>query len=145
MKRSFIVGLALVSAGLIGCSSQQSKAPHISTMLLEETGQNGRACIRSHRIRGYGVLKHNVVSIDGHRDYYLATVLPGCFSLDTSFQAGFKGNFGEVCGGSNDRILSGGDSCTIRHIFKFDDRKQAFATYDSIIEKRKALIEAESP
>jgi hypothetical protein len=145
MKLYSLLGLALLCTGLIGCSNQQSKAPHISTMLIEETGQNGRACVRSSRIRGYGILKHDVISIDGHRDYFLATVRPGCLSLSTSIQAAFSGDFGEVCGGINDKIISGGDSCTIRHIFKFDDRKQAFAVYESTLEKRKALKEADNP
>jgi len=141
MKTVLVSSMAIAIA-LSACSSNPSKksVPDVSTMLRQETGQNGRACIRQSEILGFGTPKHNVVSIDGNRKYYIATVLPGCNSLDTAFAAAFKGGFGEVCGGTGKMQLRN-EHCTIRDIFEFKNRDQAFATLNKVMTERKALQE----
>jgi len=108
----------------------------MATMLREATGQNGRACVRLADIRSYGVLKHDVVSINAFNGYYLATVLPGCLDLQSSIGALFRGSFGEVCGGAMNRIVTDDDQCLINQVFEFEDRDEAFAIFDSILERR---------
>lgn len=139
MKVSMFFGSAALAAVLASCAST-GNVPKVGQMLRETTGQNGRACIRQNEIQSYGVLKDNVISIDsldGH--YYLATVLPGCVDLQTSVHALFSGNFGEICGQTADSIVTGGDRCSINQIFEFDNRKEAFDTYNQILEKRKSM------
>lgn len=140
MKVLMFLGSAALAAVLASCASTGSKVPRIGQMLKETTGQNGRACIRLSDIQSYGVLEDNVVSIDSMTgDYYLATVLPGCVDLQASVRTLFSGDFGEICGQTADSIVTGGDRCTINQIFEFDNRKEAFATYDEIVERRKSL------
>ena len=140
MKGLMSFGAMVFVTLLTACASTGSGKPKMGAMLGETTGQNGRACIRQGDIRGYGVLKGDVISIDGFRNYYLATVLPGCNDLQTSVGAMFSGGFGEVCGGGMDAIAtSGGDHCTINKIYKFENRDQAMALYKETFDKREAL------
>lgn len=137
--KSFAIAAGVVL--LAGCATGRD-VPRIGTMLAEETGQNGRACVRLGDIRSYGVLGHDVVSIDGTKNYYLATVLPGCNDLQSSVRSLFSGGFGEVCGRTMNKIVTGGDSCVINQMFEFKSREEAFAAYNAILEKRKALQES---
>ncbi|MDQ2075199.1 DUF6491 family protein [Marinimicrobium sp. ABcell2] len=129
--------LVLSACGLFG----REEVPTMSNALLETTGQNGRACVRSTDIRGYGVLKHDVMSIDGRRNYYLATMLPGCQAMGTTPRAGFESDFGEVCGGGRGTVHIGGEECTIRHLFRFDNRQEAFAAHEQAVELRREARE----
>jgi hypothetical protein len=36
------------------------------------------------------------------------------------------------------KIVTGGEQCVIGQMFEFENRKEAFATYNSILEERKA-------
>lgn len=141
MKKLTGFCITLFAALLTSCATMGNDVPRMGSMLRETTGQNGRACVQLHDIQSYGVLKNNVVSIDALRGYYLATVLPGCNDLDTSLRALFKGSFSEVCGGTTNKIATRRDSCTIDQMFEFKNRDEAFAAYNSTLEKRKELKE----
>lgn len=145
MKGLKILSAAACAATLAACASTGRDVPRLGTMLSDGTGQNGRACIRLGDIQGYGVLKDDIVSIDGVRNYYLATVLPGCNDLPTSIGILFSGDFGEICGQTMDRIVTGGDQCVINQVFEFEDREEAFATYRAIREQREALKDGREP
>lgn len=127
--------LLLAGCGVFG----ERSTPSFYDVLQEEAGQNGRACVRQSDIRGYGVLERDVVSIDARRNYYLATMLPGCNALSTSPRALFEGRFSEVCGGGRSTVRAGGDECTIRQIFEFDDREQAFEVHRNAVETHQEL------
>jgi hypothetical protein len=140
MKRLMSFGAVVFAALLAACASTGAGKPKMGEMLGNATGQNGRACVRQSDIRGYGVLKGDVISIDGARKYYLATVLPGCADLQTSVGAMFSGGFGEVCGGGmNSLATSGGDRCVIAKIYEFESREQALAVHKATLDQRKAL------
>lgn len=138
--------LLMFSASLLtlsACANMgDGQVPSMSQLLMDATGQKGRACVRKGDIQGYGVLDNNWVSIDGMRDYYLASVLPGCQSLSTSPRALFESRFYEVCGGGSGRLHTDGESCTIQHIFEFDNREEAFAAWRAAEEERERLLEA---
>jgi len=118
-------------------------APPFYKVLAETLEENGRACVRHSDIRGYGVLDHDVISIDARRAYYLATVMPGCNALNTSPTALFEERFSEVCGGGMHKLYTGGDHCTIRQIFEFDSREAAFEAHGKAVEAYDALRDAE--
>jgi hypothetical protein len=138
-----VISAAACVAMLAGCATGRD-VPRVSRMLAEEIPQNGRACVRLGDIRSYGVLEDNVVSIDGTRNYYLATVLPGCNDLQTSVRSLFSGGFGEICGQSMNKIATGGDSCTINKLYEFKSRDEAFAVYNAVLQKREALKKGQS-
>lgn len=142
MKMLYSAIASLMFVFLTACSTNQGSLPQFDSMLLEASGQNGRACVRSHDIDGYGTLKHRVISIDGGRKYYLATLMPGCNTVETSMAALFAGGFGEICGGGRDKIVTRDDHCQIKHMFEFESREDAFALYDELSEKRKEMQEA---
>lgn len=142
MKFLTFVCFAGVLVGLNACATRGPDVPSMSEKLRESTGQNGRACVRDMEVRGYGVLRNNVLSIDGGRRYYLATVLPGCTDMSTSARAFFSGSFGEICGQSMHRMVTRDSSCTINQVFRFDDREQAFAVYNEVLERREELRSA---
>jgi hypothetical protein len=134
--------LAIIAcASFVSCSSSGVNLPSYDELLKVETQQNGRACIRQHNIRGYGILDDEVVSISasGKNRYYLATTLLQCHSLQMSFAAGFKGGFSEICGGGRDKILTNEESCPIKSIFEFNSREEAFTAFDKIVEIRQEL------
>lgn len=144
MKLLRTFATAAVVAGLTACAQMGERdMPSVDRMLSENTGQNGRACVRLSDIQSYGVLEDNLVSINGRRDYYLATVLPGCVDLQTSMRALFSGDFGEVCGQTMDRVVTQDDQCTINHIYQFDNRDEAFAAYHEVLERRKEMTETD--
>lgn len=120
-----------------GCASTGSK-PDLSAALREVTDQNGRACIRTSRIKGYGVRSSHALNIDASPDYYIATLRPGCHDLPTSAAALFAGDLFEVCGGRFDNIVTRDGRCTIGQIFRFDSRDAAFQAYDAAEQWREA-------
>ncbi len=138
MKGLMSFGAMAFAAFLAACASTGG-GKHMGEMLANSTGQNGRACIRQGDIRGYGVLKGDVISIDGSRSYYLATVMPGCTDLQTSVGALFSGGFGEICGGGMDRVVTGANHCTISKIYEFKNRDQALAAHKAALDQRAAL------
>ncbi|WP_020207663.1 DUF6491 family protein [Gilvimarinus chinensis] len=136
-------GIALTSL-INACTSTGSASSNISNTLQSMTGQNGRACIDAGDIRGYGVLDRNVISINAFNKYYLATVLPGCTDLEVSSRAIFEQRFAEVCGGGMNSLKTAGDKCTIRSIFEFENRNEAFAAHEAAIQQLKKLQEEEN-
>jgi hypothetical protein len=126
---------------LNSCSSLGVNLPSYDELLRAQTEQDGRACVRQHNIRGYGLLSNDVVSINatGKNRYYLATTLLQCNSLQTSFTAGFKGNFSELCGGGRDKILTNEESCPIKSIFEFKSREEAFSSFEKADKIRQDL------
>jgi hypothetical protein len=148
MKKLPTIMIGFASLSLFSCASYLADVPRHDTLLQAETEQDGRACIRQSDIRGYGMLDDDVVSIDarGRKKYYLATTAFQCHSLRTSFAAGFKGDFSELCGGGRDRIITPEESCPIKGIYEFGSREEAFAAFEKIeaqrAEIRKEAIEA---
>ena len=125
----------------VSCSSLGVNLPSYDKLLKAQTEQDGRACVRQHNIRGYGMLEDDVISINasGKNRYYLVTTMFQCHSLQTSFTAGFKGDFLELCGGGRDKILTSEESCPIKSIFEFKSRKEAFETFEKVDEIRQNL------
>ena len=119
---------------LVSCSSLGVNLPSYDELLRTQTEQDGRACVRQHNIRGYGMLEDDVISINarGKNRYYLITTWFKCHSLQTSFAAGFKGNFSELCGNGSDKILTSEESCPIKSIFEFESKEEAFATFEKV-------------
>jgi len=145
MKRWKLCAAAPLVAALSACTTTGESVPSFYDVLAETAGQNGRACVRQNDIRGYGVLDHEVISIDARRNYYLATVLPGCNALDTSPAALFEERFSEVCGGGMHKVYVRDDHCTIRQMYEFESREAAFAAHRRAVERYNALrSEAES-
>jgi hypothetical protein len=142
MKLWKLCATAPLLAALSACTTTGESVPSFYDVLAETAGQNGRACIRHSDIRGYGVLDHDVISIDGRRNYYLATVMPGCNALDTSPSALFEERFSEVCGGGMHKVYAGGDHCTIRQMYEFENREAAFEAHRNAVERYDALREA---
>lgn len=142
MKLWKLCATAPLLAALSACTTTGESVPSFYDVLAETAGQNGRACVRHSDIRGYGVLDHDVISIDGRRNYYLATVMPGCNALDTSPSALFEERFSEVCGGGMHKVYAGGDHCTIRQMFEFENREAAFEAHRNAVERYDSLREA---
>lgn len=142
MKLWKLCATAPLLAALSACTTTGESVPSFYDVLAETAGQNGRACVRHSDIRGYGVLDHDVISIDGRRNYYLATVMPGCHALDTSPAALFEERFSEVCGGGMHKVYTGGDHCTIRQMYEFENREAAFEAHRNAVERYDALREA---
>jgi hypothetical protein len=126
---------------LVSCISLGVNLPSYDKLLKAQTEQDGRACVRQRNIRGYGMLDDNVISINvgGKNSYYLVTTLYKCNSLQTSFSAGFKGDFLELCGGGRDKILTTEESCPIKSIFEFESREEAFAIFENVDKIRQDL------
>ncbi|MDU0355022.1 DUF6491 family protein [Paraglaciecola aquimarina] len=135
--------LCLVSSvGLtgFGCSTLNMQMPSYDELLLAQTKQSGRACIRQRDIRGFGMLDDKVISINGGKNhYYIATTLYQCHSLHASFSVGFESQFSEFCSGNSSQIITSEESCPIKSIYKFSSRKEAFAAFEQAENKRKAL------
>ena len=138
-----LAGLVLSTAMLLlsACSSTAVNMPSNNELLAEITMQDGRECVLSNDIFGFGVLDDDILSVDSRRgnEYFLFTTLFRCQSIQTSFALGFDSRFAQICGGGQDRILSGEENCPIRGIYKFENRKQAFAAFDALEAKRAAI------
>lgn len=135
---SFLITIIMISA----CSSNTNlNVPHLSQLLKEESGQNGRSCIRTSNIRGYAV-NSDILTIEAGRQYYLATTLYRCHELDFAAKAAFSSRFHQICGSSNAYVITSSGRCPIHQIFEFDDKTAAFAMLDKIEEKQQAMKEA---
>ncbi len=135
--------IAALSLALMSCAANKN-VPSYADALDEVTGQNGRACVRTDDIDGYGVLTGDVISIDSDFNYYLATVLPGCMDLGTSIGAVFQSDFYELCGQSMERIYTGDDRCTINKVYEFESRDEAFEAYNRAKDLRQQSREVAS-
>lgn len=126
---------------VVSCSSLGPKLPSYDDLLKAETEQNGRACVRQNDIRGYSLVDDDVISINarGQNRYYLVTTFFQCHSLQTSFAAGFKGSFSELCGGGGDKILTSEESCPIESIFEFKTKDDALASFEKVDKIRQDL------
>ncbi len=142
MKRMSILALGPMLVALSACSSLNGSAPAFHEVLSDMVEQDGRACVRQRDIRGYGVLDHDVISIDARRNYYLAMVMPGCHTLDTSPAALFEERFSEVCGGGMHKVYTGDDHCTIRKMFEFESREAAFEAHQKAVDAYNELRES---
>ena len=133
--------IAVAFFNLVSCSSLDVNLPSYDNLLKAQTEQDGRACVRQHNIRGFGMLEDDVMSVSasGKNRFYLITTLYQCQSLQTSFSAGFKGDVFELCGGSLDKILTAEESCPIRSIFEFESREEAFASFEKADNIRQEL------
>ena len=117
---------------LSGCASSNPPIPSYHELLLAETNQDGRECIRQGDINGYGVLDDELVSVDARRqEYFIITTLYQCTSLNSGFQAGFDGSFGDFCP-LRDRIITIDETCPIKGIFKFESKAEFTATFEKI-------------
>lgn len=123
--------------------TQRNDVPDLTEMLRETTGQNGRACIRTSDIRGYGLQRGgDAINIDATRDYYIATLRPGCLDIETSMGIIFSNNFNEVCGGRIDTVITQGNECSINQVFKFESRDHAFKAFNDTLERRQQMLDA---
>lgn len=140
MRNLVLMGGAV--AVLAACASpHKNPAPSVSSLLMESSGQNGRACVQQRDIRGYGVLDDDWVSVDATRNYYLARLMPGCNSIVTSPRAAFESRSYEVCGGGGSQLHTADDSCTIRYLFEFESREEAFKAYKDAVNIREEMEE----
>lgn len=138
MRKLALMGGA--AAVLAACASpHKNPAPSVADLLMDASGQKGRACVRQNDIRGYGVLDNNWVSVDATRNYYLARLMPGCNSMATSPRAAFESRTYEVCGGGRSQLHTADDSCTIRYLFEFENREEAFAAYNAAVGTREEM------
>ena len=143
MSRIPIIGL-LTGLFITACSSmheQKPDLPSMDTLLAQLTEQNGRACIRSGSINGYAPLSDRMVSVRGRRgEHFLVTTLFSCPSLDFSMGVAFSGSFAEICGGgARDQLRTEDESCPIKHIYKFQSRADAMATFERAKARREVL------
>lgn len=131
----------IIIFSLVSCANLGMNLPSHDELLRAQTEQDGRACVRQFDIHGFGMLDDDVISISasGKNRYYLITTLFQCRSLQTSFAAGFKGNFSELCGGGHDKILTAEEACPIKSIFEFKSREEAFATFKKVEKIREDL------
>ncbi|WP_052691920.1 DUF6491 family protein [Teredinibacter purpureus] len=137
MKIRTLIGSLLLPA-LLACTTAGDAVtlPKMADLLAQETGQNGRACVRVSDIDGYG-FQHDIVTVDAGRDYYLMTTLTRCHAMAMAVAVVFKGPQNEVCGGGTSSITSTDGRCTISKIFEFDDKDAAF----SALKKAQSLID----
>jgi hypothetical protein len=153
-KKTLLLGTVFSAVlGLAGCASYIANVPNHDVLLKEHTEQDGNACIRADRIRGWGVLDDDVLSVDafGSKKFYLVTTMYSCQDILTSATVGFSSGFAEFCGRGRDRIITREDACQVQSIFEFDSREEAFEAFETVDEKRlkireeqKALHEAEN-
>ena len=116
-----------------GCSSNRVtyRPAAMDSELKELTGQNGRACLYTSRIRGYGAISDSVLSVSTtQRKQYLLVMIYSCPPLLQSPAALFEGAFAELCGGGRDRVSTPGNNCPIRSIYEFESRDAAFKALD---------------
>ncbi|WP_083608239.1 hypothetical protein [Teredinibacter haidensis] len=127
---------------IAACSTTgQQAVPKVSELLVEQLGGKGRDCVRISDIKGYGY-QHNVFTIDGRGDYYLATTVTRCHSMAATVGVVFQGPGNEVCGGGASKVYGSGTDCTISKVYEFPSRKEAFSALDKAVKKREELLQA---
>ena len=130
----FVLLLPFIQA----CSSTTftPTSQEMNQALQEITGEDGRACVRTHDISGYAPLNDTTVSVsDKFRGHSLMITNYRCPAMETSHGAAFVGAFTEFCG-RRDALFSGGDRCPVQSVFLFENRDAAFDAFD----KAEALI-----
>lgn len=131
-KRSIFIIFFIL--GLASCASNSVGPFGIGEALRVTSGQDGRACVRTSGIRGYGVRDSSTINISALRNYYIATLRPGCLSLETAPAAAFSSDSYELCGGRMDKIVVHDGQCTVNQVFEFADRDAAFKMYDEAVQ-----------
>lgn len=140
LKFSAILGM-LSLAGCALIDKESTSTPKLHLFLEESTQQDGRACINTSSIRGWGNQDNRVVTINTSRRYYVATLLYSCQGLNTASQALFDSRFSRVCGGSNNYIVTREERCPIQSIFEFDNRDEAFKAIEQAEASQKMFAE----
>ena len=101
---------------LSACAIDSStSAIKIDSILAQQTGQDGRACIRTSMIRGYAV-EDDLIKIRTSRKYYVASTLYRCHDLDLAPRAAFDSRFPEACAHSS-YIVTRDSRCPIKKHF----------------------------
>ncbi|WP_370980876.1 DUF6491 family protein [Agaribacterium sp. ZY112] len=138
MQKVFQLSLfVLLAASLSACTTSgdsSANSPNFGQLMSETTGQNGRACIRTRDIRGYGAENDKQININTMSKYYIATTLYSCHNLTMAPRALFESRFTEACGGTS-YITTREGRCPIDKIFEFDNREQAFAAAKLVNDK----------
>ena len=143
--RTFFI-FALSLPLLFACSSTSfsPSSTEMNQALQEVTGEDGRACVRSRDISGYGTLNDTTISVsDKFRGHYLMVTNYRCPAMETSPGAAFKGAFTEFCGRRDSLFASGGQRCPVQSIFIFESRDAAFEAFDKAEELIKKQREAD--
>ena len=126
------MALALTLPLIQACSSSSfsPSSQEMNRALQEITGEDGRACVRTRDISGYGTLNDTTVSVsDKFRGHSLMVTTFRCPAIEASPGAAFKGAFTEFCG-RRDSLFSGGSRCPVQSVFVFENRDAAFEALD---------------
>jgi len=135
------IAVSCLFSVLAACASNKGPAgPGMDQLLRDDTGSNGRACVRIADINGYGYDK-GVLTVDARSNYYLVTTVIRCNELNTAARVVFKGPQNEICGGGTSTIIAGGERCPIRGVFEYADRKSALAALEHAATKQDAASE----
>lgn len=125
-----VLGLTLLLSGVVAAAEDDQTS--LADVLAEQTGQNGRACVRENDIRGYGYRERDrLLTIDARGGYFLATTLLRCHELAATTTTAFNGRMGDVCGGGASSVGLQRGLCPIGKVFKFANRKAAFTAIES--------------
>jgi len=133
-----VIGASLC---LSACGSMATRPlpQEMNQALLELTGQDGRACIRISEISGYASLSDSLLSVTTIRkSHALMVTNHRCPALESTSAAVFDGQFTQICGGNRDFIVVVSERCSVRSIFKFDDRQAALDAIDAAEQRIKA-------
>jgi hypothetical protein len=139
----------LVSGLLAACAGSGDKkpSPDIDDMLSQLTEQNGRACFYISDVEGFGTLEDGLVSVSTrfNKHYYLVTTAFSCAWLSSSFQMGFQGPGGQVCGGGASNLVSEGHTCPVGRVFEFPSREDAMRAWELAKAKREVQQQYQVP
>lgn len=142
-----LLAASVIAVGLVACSSE-NRFPTYATLdkvLAEQTGQDGRACVRTMDVRGFA-FDDGVLKLPSRGKYFIATTLHQCHDLEFSHLVGFESQFGEACGPALS-VYTRDSRCPIRNVYEFKNRQEAFAALDQANKKvaeLKAVSEAEN-
>lgn len=134
----------MLSLFVFSCSNTKEDGNvKIEDILRENTGQNGRACVRISDIDSYG-FDGRTFTINARRKYYLGTTLMRCHNADMAARAVFDGPAGDFCGGGSSRIVVRNARCSVGTLFEFENREAAFAAKDAALEALAQAGEADA-
>lgn len=145
MKRYNLLYFIFLIPLLTACSTTEVKPTpaEMNDAMLTITGQNGRACVRINDLAGFGTISDNTISVSNKfRNHYLMVTAFGCYDVETTVRAAFKGAFTEFCGGGRDSIYTRQSRCLVRSVFEFENREAAFKAYDAALERIEAQRES---
>ena len=126
-----LVATIIVGVLLMACTNQKEQSQFsMEDALQQQTGQNGRTCMRLSDIDGYN-FDGRVITIDGGRRYYVGTTLMRCHEADMAVNMKFDGPGGDFCGSPNSTITTRDGRCTMKSLFEFGNRKAAFAAIET--------------